>query len=213
MSLWRDRRFELAGEEISTAGIVDAASAARDLFGRDGGVTFGGGEPTTQMDALLDALAALKAIGVDTAVETNATTEGFERLFPVVDHLICDIKATDDEIHRRATGLSNARVLINLKSAATGARDLLVRVPLVVGVNDGKESAAIAEFLGELGRMRRERLGVTLSAQILRMHHIGRPKFAALGLDYPMEGVKEPAVSELEAFTGLLRTEGVEVIA
>lgn len=209
--IWCDRRFELCGEELTTADIVEVSVASRERFGRDGGVTFGGGEPTLQMEALLDALAALKAVGVKTAVETNATAKGFERLFPLVDHLICDFKACDAQVHRRATGLFNARIKANLDRAAAEAKRLLVRVPLITGVNDGREFDTMVDWLGKLGKIRQSRRKEALSVQLLRMGHAGQPKYAALGQPYPMEGVKEPPRSRLVACAMLLKAEGLDV--
>lgn len=47
----------------------------------------------------------------------------------------------DSAVHKSCTGVENGRILDNIRRlAADGSRDLLLRVPLIPGVNDGEEN-------------------------------------------------------------------------
>jgi organic radical activating enzyme len=72
---WYHPAFEYAGEEIAIGEIVDRAKTCRTIWGRDGGVTFGEGEPTLQAEKLLAAVDALRTESIHTAIETNANCE------------------------------------------------------------------------------------------------------------------------------------------
>ena len=199
--------FELAGQEMSGADLVKRAVTARPLFGGDGGVTFTGGEPTLQADEVLDAIKRLKKRHIHTAVETNAGTAEFPRFLGQVDLLIVDLKCVSPGLHREWTGADNGLILGNLLVAAANQPELLVRVPLVAGFNDGEqEMDRIAKFLGRMARPRKE-----LRVQVLPFHHMGEPKYAALGVSYPMDGVPPPAESRIQALESRLTAEGVAV--
>ncbi|MBN1672257.1 MAG: glycyl-radical enzyme activating protein [Kiritimatiellae bacterium] len=205
VSIWQHPAFEWCGHDVAPAEIADMAQGYRALFGPDGGVTFGGGEPTLQAEELLAALAALRRLGLRTAVETNAGTARFAEFVSGADLLICDLKCVSADLHREWTGASNARVLANLRLAARQARDLWIRIPLVPGFNDGAEETG--NMIGFLREVRADRPG--LRVDVLRMHHLGAPKYAALGMRYPMEGIEPPSRAAAAAFVERLKDAGL----
>lgn len=203
----KDPAFELAGGPLTAGQLRDRAAAARALFGRSGGVTFSGGEPTLQAEELLDALDELRRAGLHTAVETNASTEAFPLIAGRADLIIADVKCQDPERHRQWTGGDNSRVASNLRAAAESASALLVRTTLVTGVNDSEEEMdRLAGLLAGLARPGKE-----LQAQVLRLHHLGEPKYAALGLEYPMKNTPPPAPETVRRLEQKLEAAGVRL--
>lgn len=202
VTVYHHKAFELAGRDVTPQWILDEALRAKPLFGKNGGVTFGGGEPTLQADELLETLELLKRGGIHTAIETNAGTAGFEKIAAEVDWLICDLKCVDAEHHKEWTGCDNALILKNIGMVARMRNQLLVRVPMVCGFNDdAAERTRIAEFLAGL-------LCDNLKVEILRMHHIGQCKYDALGIAYPACDVAEPAMADAEKFVIELKNTG-----
>jgi len=209
ISVARNPAFELAGQSLTVSALVDRATTARQLFEPDGGVTFSGGEPTLQADELLHALKELKSAGIHTAVETNASTDAFSRVASEADLIIADIKCADPVTHREWTGADNASVLRNLGNAANGSTELLVRVTVVTGVNDSEEEMdGLTAFLGCLAAGR-----PSLRVELLRMHHFGEPKCAALDREYPMRDVPCPTPGTMGRFKDKLSKAGVCVLA
>jgi len=205
---WRHPAFELAGEDISVGEIITRARQYRSLFGNDGGVTFGGGEPMLQADEALRAIEGLRADGIHTAIETNASAPQVARFFGAVDLLICDLKCVSPEVHRAWTGTDNTRTLETLRAAAMEQPGLLIRVPLVPGMNDSEdETERIADFLEELARRRGSS---SLNVEILRLHHVGEPKYAALELPYAMSGVTPPSRERALGFQERLTARGIK---
>ena len=101
----------------------------------------------------------------------------------------------------------------NLKEAASSVGDMLLRMPLVTGFNDSEgELALMAAFAGELAKARRESLGLSLKVEVLRLHHMGEPKRAALGESYALSGLQAPSQALVEAFKGSLRDYGIECV-
>jgi len=103
-----------------------------------GGITFGGGEPLLRPDFLLDFKAICSpdwTITVETSL--NVDPQVLERLFPVIDRYIIDVKDLDPEVYRRYTGRDNTNVLRNLSYlAGSGIFDrITVKIPYIEGYN------------------------------------------------------------------------------
>ena len=159
--------------------ILKEAEQARPLYIAGGGVTFTGGEPTCQFGALKEALEGLKEKNIHTCVDSNASHPDLPALFPLIDLLILDCKHYDDALHRRWTGQGSEQVLSNIEKAVRAGVNLLVRIPLVGGVNAAPEDAAafaaLFETLGEF------------PVEVLRYHEFGKPKWALHGMEYTMQ--------------------------
>ena len=74
-----------------------------------GGVTFSGGECMLQSDFLCDILKKCKESGVHTAIDTagHISWKVFEKILCYTDLFLYDIKAFNNDIHRKYTGVSN----------------------------------------------------------------------------------------------------------
>lgn len=65
-----------------------------------------------------------------------ADWETFRELAPHVDLFLYGIKHMDDEAHRRLTGAGNRRILDNLRGLFRMGKKVLIRMPLIPGLND-----------------------------------------------------------------------------
>lgn len=203
----RSPAFELAGEDLALSDLLGRVEKARPLFGVDGGVTFSGGEPTLQAADVLAAVSELKARKIHTAIESNASTDAFGSFVGNVDLIIADVKCVSPRLHKEWTGADNATVVSNLMHAAAHQRHLLVRIMLVSGVNDtDDEMGRLADLLSAMMRV-----SGMLKAQVLRLHHMGWAKYAALGMEYAARYVPCPTLDKVRAMEMRLKSAGVEV--
>lgn len=200
VNVWHHPAFERVGKEAPIAEIVGCAQRYRPLFGRNGGVTFGGGEPTLQANQLLLAIKALRNKGIHTAIETNASTADLQKFVGLVDLLICDLKCISSNVHRKWMDADNRLVLQNLLSMAKKQSQLIIRIPFVKGMNDNKEEMEkLRMFLYDLAKQRKY-----LNVEVLRQHHLGKPKYAALGKEYPMRDAPLPGRKKAQGFVDKL---------
>jgi pyruvate formate lyase activating enzyme len=171
-----------------------------------GGVTFSGGEPLMQPAFLLALLRESKARGLHTAVDTCgfATGETLELIRPYVDLFLYDLKVMDDRLHRRFTSVSNGCILKNLEMLSRQGHALVLRVPIVPGVND--EDAAI----GELGRFMAG-LPHLARVDILAYHRTGAEKYSRLGRAYPLPDAQPPSEARMAEIARQLQQFGVNV--
>lgn len=169
--------------------ILSEVRSARPMFFSGGGVTFTGGEPTVQFEALKQLLIYVKEEKIHTALECNASHPRLPELFPHIDWLMMDLKHADSRRHTEITGSDNAYVLRNI-SAAAECRQLLLRIPLVNGYNtDGDSTRGFAQFLSKFGQ------NPDFAVELLPYHEYGKIKWRQHGMEYT---VKDGAVSENE---------------
>jgi pyruvate formate lyase activating enzyme len=121
-----------------------------------GGLTFSGGEPLRQADAVLALLAEAERRGWHRAIETAGAVprEAVSRVAPRVDLWLWDVKSVDAERFRAGTGGEVAVALDNLawvlRETQTPVR---IRVPLINSFNDDvDEWKRIGHWIAEQGR-------------------------------------------------------------
>ena len=142
-----------------------------------GGVTFSGGEPVLQKDFLSALLRRCKARDMHTAIETagNYRWADLEALLPHTDLIMYDLKMLDPELHRRYVGNEGERARDNLLKLAAAHRPIIVRTPVVGGVNDTEEEISdIARFIEDMEGL--------LYYELLPYHELGNAKRQSLGL-------------------------------
>ncbi len=166
-----------------------------------GGVTFSGGEAMLQIEFLSKLLTECRKKGIHTAVDTagNVPREYFEKILPVTDLFLFDVKAADSEVHKMLTGVHNERILSNLYWLADQGARIFVRIPFVPSRN-GSEMEAIADILSEI----KPEL-----AEVIPYHKLGAAKYAALGLIDQCHDESTPSDEEVEKVLTILKNAGV----
>ena len=109
---------------------------------QEGGVTLSGGEAMAQdMDYMENLLVRLQSEGIPVNMDTcgEAPFERFERVLPYIHTFLYDIKAVTPELHREYTGVSNERILENLKNLTLAGARVHIRVPVIPEVNGDDE--------------------------------------------------------------------------
>ena len=120
-----------------------------------GGVTFGGGEPAMHSE-FIEAFCHIAPPEWNITMETalNVDRAHLERLLPVVNQFIIDIKDINPKIYRRYTGRDNWRVIDNLRWLMQHdgmAERVQVRLPHIPGYNTDEDIQASRKFLAGLG--------------------------------------------------------------
>jgi pyruvate formate lyase activating enzyme len=196
----------LMGRQVTAEEVMTEVGRDAPFFRRSGGgVTFSGGEPLAQAEFLLECLRRCRRWGYHTAVETcgHARWEDLRTAADVTDLFLYDLKLVDPLRHERLTGVRNERIIRNLEQLLALGAGVTVRVPVVPGVNDDRESiAALAAFVANHPGIRR--------VELLPCHALGAHKYVALDLEPPP--LVSPAPERLAAAADELarRAPGVE---
>ena len=193
------------GREVGVEDLLPELLADRAFYENSGGgVTLSGGECLCQSAFCAELLQALKGQGIHTAVDTCGAVPraAFEAVLPYTDLFLYDIKAADEEVHRRATGQSNRLILENLAYLDGRGAKIEVRVPFVPGYNDA-EIGRIAELLKPL----RNLTGV----RVLPYHDLAGSKYLSLGMR-PTLPPDLPTAAQIAAAEQALAAAGFAVL-
>ena len=199
--------LELSGREMTVAEVL--AEIEKDGLFYDesgGGVTLSGGEPLMQPEFLLHLLRACKERGLHTALDTSGYTPWavLERVSNHVDLFLYDLKLMDGGRHRRFTGVSSELILSNLRTLSDQGHAIIVRLPLIPGVNDGEENIRqTGEFLASLAHSH--------PLDILPYHRAGIGKYAKLSRTYCFPEIQPPALERSAEIAQMLASFGLEV--
>lgn len=168
-----------------------------------GGMTLSGGEPTRQADFCLALLEAARGEGIHTCLDTCGCFPSnlLDRLLRFVDLFLYDLKATGEERHRELTGIPASVPLTNLEAILERGGKVLLRCPMVPGVND------FEEHFSAIAALSRKHPGIT-GIEILPYHRSGESKWAELGMDAPDLGAREPEEGQKKAWEASLQRLG-----
>lgn len=126
------------------------------------GITVSGGEATTQLPFVIALFTAIKAAPdlarLTCLLDSNGSLgkTGWQRLLPVLDGAMIDLKGWRDSVHHSLTGYGRERVLASLQLLAQAGKLAEVRLLQVPGQSDylaadGTLEAGLAAFLRALG--------------------------------------------------------------
>ncbi len=115
------------------------------------GVSASGGEPTQQIDFLINLFSLIKQkTRLTTLIETNGCVEikQLEALLPVLDYAMVDLKAWEPSRHAELTSGVVDQVIAAIRFLAQHSKIYAVRNLVVPGYSDSEESASsIARFI------------------------------------------------------------------
>lgn len=183
------KAIEISGHPMSVNEIMDEIEKERVFFDQSGGgVTFSGGEPLLQSKFLIELLDECGRRGIHRAVDTAglASTEILLDVAKRTDLFLYDLKMMDTEKHRKWVGVPNEKILDNLKILAKTGANIIIRIPLIGGVNDDTENMeGTARFVAELSGERKE-------VNLLPYHKIAQTKYQKLGRPEAFQLLEEP---------------------
>lgn len=209
----RHRAMEWVGCEISVDDIVNDLLDAKNNWSGFSGVTFGGGEVSLQSRELLPLLKILRRHNIHSTIESNAHCISFPDLVRETDMVITDLKCGTADTFLRYTSGNFDSVRKNHRFAAEFARSLIIRVPLIPSVNDTRqEIKAMTAILHSLNHIRLDAVGETLQVEILKLHHFGAAKYAALDLPYQAADFPIPSDEALIRLENIFTETGLSVI-
>ncbi len=164
-------------------------------FHSGGGMTVSGGEILVWPKFVSSLVKRASMEGINTCIETSfyGKWSDIESILENTDTAFVDLKLMDSDLHKKYTGVSNENIVENLKRAGAekkGTR-LIVRRPLIPGINDSKEELkSLGEFLAELPRVDH--------LQLLPYHRLGTDTYRKLGIDYQLSLVESPSDEHMQ---------------
>lgn len=194
----------LAGKWMSVEEVF--AEVRRDMiFYRQsgGGVTVSGGEVLMQEAFVSALLKKCKEHYLHTAIETSGfgSLQSLLAIVEYCDLILFDIKHTDGAAHTALTGVDNQVILENLKQLSKRQRNIVIRVPLIPGLNDSEDNMERIMEIAGINKIK--------EIHILPYHSLGREKYKQLGRTYGLEATKPPGEEQVAAIKKKLERSGL----
>ena len=180
-------------KETSPEEILKMAVSQKPFFGKKGGITFSGGEPTFQARELIPLFRSLKEAGIHICVDTNGSiwNEDVKTLLTLADLVRRDVKEFNNDRHRKLTARSNEQTLKTAAWLEENQTPFWLRYVLVQGYSYFREDIeAMGEHFKNYQMIER--------VEILPYHTLGVHKYEAMNLEYQLKDVKCNTPERLE---------------
>ena len=171
--------LKIVGKEMSIDEVMLEVKADFDFYTNSGGgMTLSGGEPMLQFTFSMELLRRCKMMGINTCVETSGFVSEvhFREILPFVDILLFDYKVTGSDQHRKYTGVPNESILSNLDLAYHEGIPIILRCPVVPGINDTEQHFRLISALNE-------KYPNLKGIELLPYHDVGNNKRTSIGTD------------------------------
>jgi pyruvate formate lyase activating enzyme len=170
------------GYLIESGKLVDQLARDEVFFDESGGgVTFSGGEPLLQPEFLLECLKGCKTRNISTCVDTAGavSTSLLEEIISQTDIFLFDVKTMNPDKFSEFIGNGFSLVADNLAKVAQQARRVIIRIPVIPGVNDDEDGITqIIDVLSQYPRIK--------EVSLLPFHRTGADKYRRLGRKWMM---------------------------
>jgi pyruvate formate lyase activating enzyme len=184
-------RLGICGKEVDARQVALEIKRQKPfLLQNNGGVTLSGGEPLFQPEFLFALMAELKPLHLAVETSAYASQRTFRKMMDLADLVMVDLKHMDPTVHARYTGVSNVKILANIRQLGQGNTPYIVRIPHIPGVNDdpGNLEAAAAFLEGAKNLLR---------VELMPYNVLAGAKYWAIGLEY-RPGFEEKAAPHID---------------
>ena len=188
------------GKPTEIEDIVRMAVNQKPFFGKKGGVTFSGGEPTSQAKELLPLVKRLHEEGINVCIDTNGGVwnPAVEELPTEVDLALLDVKQINPARHEDLTGRSNSQTLKTAQWLEDTGKPFWLRYVLVPGISDFEEDIrTLGEHFKDYRMIQR--------VEILPYHTLGIHKYETLGQEYALKDTKTNTPEQLQRAESLFK--------
>ena len=175
----------------------------KPFWGKEGGVTFSGGEPLLQFEAIQPVLTELKQNHINIAFETAGCipTGVFTEMLQYADWVYLDIKNVVSEEASKITGADIETYLSNLNFLDSSGVGYCLRMPLIKPYTYSCRN--IERVCNIVSRLRTKKI------EIFSCHNLGSNKWKWLGKK--MQIVSDPDEKEMIRVTDALEKVGADV--
>ena len=173
--------------------VINMAISQKPFFGRRGGVTFSGGEPTAQAKDLIPVVKGLKEQGINVCIDTNGGiwNPAVEELLKEIDLVLLDVKQINPERHLSLTERSNEQTLKTAQWLEDNGKPFWLRYVLVPGISDFEEDIrALGEHFKDFKMLHR--------VEVLPYHTLGIHKYETMGQEYKLKETKTNTPEQLD---------------
>ena len=180
------------GKYMTDKQIVDTILKDKAFYGKDGGVTYSGGEPLLSISSIRGLLETIKGLGISQWIETSlfAPTEKLEFAIGYMDNFIIDMKNIIPEQCKKYIGGDVRLYLDNFQRVVSKYKNPIIRIPLIEPYTCNQDNIeAIKSLLDQYPN---------IQIQLFKVHNMGMDKYKRLSVRYePMKEISDEKVNQI----------------
>jgi len=182
--------WKMTGKEYTAEELVNNIIKYKNYYGKEGGITFSGGEPLLQIDFLIEVCTLLNRENISIDIDTAGVGVGkYKEVLKYIDVVLLDIKHTDKKEYKDLTGIEMNEFIKFIKVLNKSKCDVWIRQVIIPGYTDSKIYLdSLNNFLYQINSIKK--------IQFLPFHQHGKEKYKTLNMLYPYENVEEMDVYE-----------------
>lgn len=146
-----------------------------------------------QADFVAELFRRCREIGIHTTLDTSdhGPIDALKKVLAETELVLYDLKCMNSRQHEKYSGQHNKLILRNIRLILDNKIPLIVRIPLIPGINDDDESLhAMAHFVSELDNK--------LPVDLLPYHRLGENKYKMPDKSYELSGLEPPTEEQLQ---------------
>jgi pyruvate formate lyase activating enzyme len=188
------------GYSLYKEDIAKIIKRQKPYFWKDGWVTISGWECTLQAKSLTKLFKILKKAGINTCLDTNASTltNDVKELLKYTDIVMPDIKHFYDTNHKKITSRSNKTTLSFIEYLEKIKKPFWIRHVLVIWYTDSKQHIEdLGKYCKKFKHLQR--------VEILPYHELWKHKREQMWRKYKLEWTKSPNKKQAEKAKKILQ--------
>ena len=201
--------IQQVGYTIESGQLVEQIARDEVFFDESGGgVTFSGGEPIMQPEFLLECLRGCKQRNIQTCVDTAGAVDTplMDKIIALTDIFLFDVKTMNSETFAEYVGTGFDMVMRNLAKVAENASRVIIRIPVIPGVNDDEDS--IDQIISVLLQYPRVR-----EVSLLPFHRTGFDKYRRFGRNWQMGDAHNLTQEDLQPLNNKFAAAGFQLFS
>ena len=187
------------GTEYTPLEIVQKAERCREYFGKEGGITFSGGEPLLQVDFVREVFSLCKEKGINTCLDTSGSilNDKVKKLLSVTDRVLLDIKYTDEQSYKDYVGCSLEGVLEFLNYLDQNKIPVTLRQVIIPTLNDNEDNILRLKEIAESHKC-------VDKIELLPFKKMCQVKYDKMGIPFPFAHLPEPKRDKIKVLEEIL---------
>lgn len=180
--------------------LMELINKYKSYYGKNGGVTFSGGEPLFQTSFLKNIVKLCKENNINATLDTSGSifNKEVEEIIEMVDLIILDIKAIDFENYKKITGYEMDIFNKFLEFIKTKNKSLWIRTVIIPEINDNEEAIkSLANYIKEIPNVKK--------IELLPYHKMGDIKYKNLNIKNTLENTKAMDIDKCKILENKLK--------
>ena len=178
--MWQIKDYNYTPKEL-----LNRILRCKPYFGKDGGVTFSGGEPLLHSKFIIEVAKLLKNEDINIALDTAGVgNNDYEEVLKYIDLVILDIKHTEKDLYNQITGgnIEEQERFIEVLNKLN--KPVWIRQVIIPGIMDNDNYLnSLNNYLKKIKNIKK--------IEFLPYHKLGREKYISLNIPYPYENIEE----------------------